>query len=284
MRRIDARRTAYDTQTGGPGKRPRATFGPNALAAPRYATQLEPKMSARSTFLTMTASLLVFACCGPEHAAAPAGSPASSTSAPHLDADTPPMSQAPDDTPPPATETAAAEEVATFGGGCFWCTEAVLEQLDGVRAVTSGYMGGEVDDPTYRQVCEGTTGHAEVVQVTFDPEVISYEKLLEWFFRSHDPTTLNRQGADVGTQYRSAVFFHSEAQHRTATQLIEAIAPNWSDPIVTEVTPAVTFWPAEGYHQDYYRGNTSQGYCRAVILPKLKKLGLDVNGREAGKD
>ena len=231
----------------------------------------------------MVAALLVFACCGPEQA--PGAAPdIGTTPSPATPAnDRPAMTDAPEQPAPPAPAANATEQVATFGGGCFWCTEAVLEQLDGVRAVTSGYMGGEVDDPTYRQVCEGTTGHAEVVQVRFDAAVISYEKLLEWFFRSHDPTTLNRQGADVGTQYRSAIFFHSEEQHRTAVQLIEAIAPNWSDPIVTEVTPAVTFWSAESYHQDYYRGNTSQGYCRAVILPKLKKLGLDVNGKEAAK-
>ncbi|MCK5945492.1 MAG: peptide-methionine (S)-S-oxide reductase MsrA [Planctomycetes bacterium] len=194
------------------------------------------------------------------------------------DATPPSDSPAPADQPTDAPQT----ELATFGGGCFWCTEAVLEQLDGVLEVTSGYMGGEVDDPSYEQVCSGTTGHAEVVQVKFDPKVISYERLLEWFFRSHDPTTLNRQGYDVGTQYRSAIFFHSKTQHEVAVKLIEAIAPNWPDPIVTEVTEAVRFWPAEAYHQDYYRGNTGQRYCRAVILPKLEKLGLDVNGKAAG--
>ena len=240
-------------------------------------------MNARSLLLTLTAPLLGFACCGPDRAA----DPAATTTAPApttIAKETEPMPEKPDATPDtPSTDAAMAEEVATFGGGCFWCTEAVLEQLDGVQDVTSGYMGGEVDDPTYQQVCSGTTGHAEVVQVTFDPEVISYEKLLEWFFRSHDPTTLNRQGYDVGTQYRSAIFFHSEEQHRTALKLIEAIAPNWDDPIVTEVTEVTTFWSAEKYHQDYYRGNTGQRYCRAVILPKLQKLGLDVKGKEAAK-
>ncbi len=242
-------------------------------------------MTPRRLLFTLTLPMLGFACCGPEPSARPdaADTPRAASKAPDLDADTPQMPDPHPNADSPAAPSPATEEVATFGGGCFWCTEAVLEQLDGVKAVTAGYMGGEVDDPTYKQVCAGTTGHAEVVQVTFDPAVISYEKLLEWFFRSHDPTTLNRQGYDVGTQYRSAVFFHDEAQHRTAVQLIEQIAPNWEDPIVTEVTKAVTFWPAEDYHQDYYRGNTSQGYCRAVILPKLKKLGLDVNGREAGK-
>ena len=192
-----------------------------------------------------------------------------------------------DDTPADDSKTdpkvKKPDETATFGAGCFWCVEAVFQELKGVKKVVSGYCNGTVPNPTYKQICTGTTGHAEVVQVRFDPAVISYEKLLEWFFRSHDPTTLNRQGYDVGTQYRSAIFFHSEAQQQTAVKLIEAIAPNWPDPIVTEVTPAVTFWPAEEYHQGYYRGNTSQGYCRAVILPKLKKLGLDVNGRDASQ-
>jgi peptide-methionine (S)-S-oxide reductase len=181
------------------------------------------------------------------------------------------------DPPVADNEPAAAKttEVATFGGGCFWCTEAVLEQLDGVIDVESGYTGGSIDNPSYEQVCGGNTGHAEVVQVTFDPSIISYEALLEWFFRSHDPTTLNRQGADVGTQYRSAIFWHSEAQQQTAQELIQKIAGNWSDPIVTEVSQAVTFWPAEKYHQDYFFNNQNQGYCSAVIKPKLKKLGLD---------
>jgi len=240
-------------------------------------------MNARSLLLTLTAPLLGFACCGPDRAA----DPAATTTAPApttIAKETEPMPEKPDATPDtPSTDAAMAEEVATFGGGCFWCTEAVLEQLDGVQAVTSGYTGGDVDNPTYKQICTGTTGHAEVVQVRFDPAVISYEKLLEWFFRSHDPTTLNRQGYDVGTQYRSAIFFHSEEQHRTALKLIEAIAPNWDDPIVTEVTEVTTFWSAEKYHQDYYRGNTGQRYCRAVILPKLQKLGLDVKGKEAAK-
>jgi peptide-methionine (S)-S-oxide reductase len=251
-------------------------------------------MTVRKLLLTVTLPLVAFACSGPENETKPSQAPI--VQAPEAPPEEP-VATTPDETMPddneapqsPAAKTdepaanAQQKEVATFGGGCFWCTEAVLEQLDGVLDVMSGYMGGEVDDPTYKQVCEGTTGHAEVVQVTFDPAVISYEKLLEWFFRSHDPTTLNRQGYDVGTQYRSAIFFHSEAQQRTANQLIQQIAGNWEDPIVTEVSKAVTFWPAEGYHQDYYRGNTGQRYCRAVILPKLEKLGLDVNGKEAAK-
>lgn len=169
----------------------------------------------------------------------------------------------------------AERAIATFANGCFWCTEAVLEQLDGVLDVTSGYMGGTIDAPTYEQVCGGSTGHAECVQVTFDPARIRYEDLLEWFFRSHDPTTLNRQGADVGTQYRSAIFVHDDAQRQAAQQAIATFQPQFAAPIVTEVTPASRFWPAEGYHQDYFRRNTQQGYCRMVIRPKLQKLGLD---------
>lgn len=169
----------------------------------------------------------------------------------------------------------AAEEKATFGAGCFWCVEAVLEQLDGVTDVTSGYMGGSVENPTYEQVCSGRTGHAEVVQVTFDPSVISYDTLLDWFWKLHDPTTLNRQGADVGTQYRSAIFVHSDVQRAAAERSKRAAQPRFADPIVTEITDATAYYLAEDYHQDYYRLNTRQGYCRAVIAPKLNKLGLD---------
>ena len=172
--------------------------------------------------------------------------------------------------PMPAGET----ELATFGAGCFWCVEAVLEQLDGVTDVVSGYMGGQTKNPTYREICTGRTGHAEVVQVTFDPSVISYKELLDWFWRLHDPTTLNRQGADVGTQYRSAIFTHSEDQARIAATSKKDVQPSFDDPIVTEVTPASTFYEAEEYHQGYYFDNTGAGYCRAVIAPKLKKLGL----------
>jgi len=220
--------------------------------------------------------LLAFACCGPEPAttidiATPAQEqPKATDTNMSADADTPATSD--QDTPP---TKAHKHELATFGGGCFWCTEAVLEQLDGVVDVESGYTGGVVDNPTYEQICGGRTEHAEVVKVTFDPKVISYETLLDWFFRSHDPTTLNRQGNDVGTQYRSAIFFHSEEQQKTALSFIDKIANNWSDPIVTELTPAVKFWPAEPYHQDYYRNNPRQGYCSVIIRPKLAKLGLD---------
>ncbi|HEU4419138.1 MAG TPA: peptide-methionine (S)-S-oxide reductase MsrA [Planctomycetota bacterium] len=178
-------------------------------------------------------------------------------------------------TQPPSPSAVPAREVATLGNGCFWCTEAVLEKLDGVIDVVSGYSGGTTETPSYDDVCSGTTGHAEVVQVTFDPSRISFSKLLEWFFKSHDPTTLNRQGNDVGTQYRSAIFFHSDAQHAAALAAIKAAQASHADPIVTEVTKAGRFWPAETYHQDYFRKNPTNGYCRAVIPPKLKKLGLD---------
>ncbi len=166
-------------------------------------------------------------------------------------------------------------ETATFGAGCFWCVEAVFEQLKGVYSVESGYMGGQTDNPTYREICTGTTGHAEVTQIKFDPEQISFETLLEWLWKSHNPTTLNRQGADVGTQYRSAVFYHSEAQRDTAEASKKAAQGNFSDPIVTEITAASTFYVAEDYHQDYYRLNGRAPYCQMVIKPKLKKLDLD---------
>lgn len=211
-------------------------------------------------------------CTQPTTDPTPAAGPSSPTTSSTMAPPEPP-------TPSPAAATAAAEPaskaIATLGNGCFWCTEAVLEQLDGVLDVTSGYMGGAVDRPTYQQVCTGDTGHAEVVQVTYDPSKIRYEDLLDWFFRSHDPTTLNRQGADVGTQYRSVIFTHDDEQKRLALEAVRAQQPNFNDPIVTEITPAATFWPAERYHQDYFRTNPGQGYCRMVIAPKLKKLGLE---------
>jgi len=167
-------------------------------------------------------------------------------------------------------------EVITLGAGCFWCIEAAFRQLDGVYSATSGYMGGSVVDPTYEQVCQGTTGHAEVVQLVFDPRKITTAEVLEWFWDLHDPTTLNRQGADVGTQYRSVIFFHSEAQKEVAEASKKAADPDFVDPIVTEITAAGTFYVAENYHQNYYFLNKSKnGYCRAVITPKLKKLSLD---------
>lgn len=182
----------------------------------------------------------------------------------------------PDASPNPVTPPTAAPtmETATLGAGCYWCIEAVLEQVDGVESVVSGFMGGEVLNPTYEQVCSGTTGHAEVVQVTFDPTVLPYKDLLDWFWKAHDPTTLNRQGADRGTQYRSAIFVHSPAQRQTAETSKKDVQPTFSDPIVTEITDASTFYPAKAAHQGYYAGNASQGYCRMVIAPKLKKLGL----------
>jgi peptide-methionine (S)-S-oxide reductase len=164
---------------------------------------------------------------------------------------------------------------ATFGAGCFWCVEAVFEQLEGVHSVESGYMGGSVKDPTYQAVCEGTTGHAEVTQIHFDPAIITFETLLDWLWRSHDPTTLNRQGNDIGTQYRSAVFYHNEAQKTAAEQSKAAAQEQFTDLIVTEITAASTYYPAENYHQDYYRQNPAQPYCARIIRPKLKKLGLD---------
>ena len=165
-------------------------------------------------------------------------------------------------------------EVATLGGGCFWCLEAVYEELRGVEKVESGYTGGAVPNPTYRQVCTGTTGHAEVVQVTFDPEVVSFREILEVFFTIHDPTTLNRQGADVGTQYRSAIFYHDEEQKRVAEEVVAELeeAHLWNDPIVTEVKPFDTFYVAEDYHQGYYRNNEYQPYCQVVIAPKVAKF------------
>jgi len=156
---------------------------------------------------------------------------------------------------------------ATLAGGCFWCLEAVFQQLKGVSKVTSGYAGGKRPNPTYEQVCTGTTGHAEVVQVEFDPAVISYRDLLDVFFTIHDPTTLNQQGADTGTQYRSAIFFHSPDQHRDAAAALADAQKTWDDPIVTEIVPLTEFYPAEEYHRDYYLRNPNQGYCRVVIAP-----------------
>ncbi len=170
--------------------------------------------------------------------------------------------------------TPANLETATFGAGCYWCVEAVLEQVDGVQSVVSGFMGGSSNDVTYEEVCTGRTGHAEVVQVRFDPNVVSYETLLDWFWRLHDPTTLNRQGADVGTQYRSAIFTHSDAQRMAAEKSKAEAAPAFADPIVTEITPASELITAPDKHQDYYRENRQAGYCRVVIAPKLRKLGL----------
>ena len=165
-------------------------------------------------------------------------------------------------------------EIATLAGGCFWCLEAVFQQLKGVTKVTSGYAGGTVPNPSYEAVCTGRTGHAEVVQIEFDPAVVSYRELLDVFFVIHDPTTLNRQGVDEGTQYRSAVFYHSPQQQQEAEAVIAELEAGkvWDDPIVTEVVPLDAFYPAEEYHRDYFRRNPGQSYCRAVIAPKVAKL------------
>jgi peptide-methionine (S)-S-oxide reductase len=165
-------------------------------------------------------------------------------------------------------------EIATLAGGCFWCLEAVYDDLIGVLDVVSGYSGGAVANPTYQDVCSGETGHAEVVQITFDPQVITYKELLEVFFTIHDPTSLNRQGADVGTQYRSAIFYHTPEQKATAELVIQEMqaAGLWIDPIVTELTPWSVFYSAEDYHQEYFRRNPYQGYCQVIIAPKVAKF------------
>ncbi len=205
----------------------------------------------RRQLLTLLLALPGLACCEPEKAMPPD-----------------------DKLPAPLPKVPEGAEVITLGAGCFWCIEAAYKQLDGVHSATSGYMGGTVASPTYEQICDGTTGHAEVVQVVYDPKKIGTGKILDWFWNLHDPTTLNRQGADVGTQYRSAIFFHSEEQKKTAEASKKAAQENFKAPIVTEITKAETFYPAENYHQDYYFQNKSKGYCRAVIEPKLKKLNL----------
>lgn len=181
----------------------------------------------------------------------------------------------------PKTSSNSSEEdseqttmLATFGGGCFWCVEAIFERLKGVHAVESGYTGGSTPNPTYKEVCSGETGHAEVVQITYDPSQVSYEKLLEVFFKTHDPTTLNRQGADHGTQYRSAIFYHDDQQRETAERVKEALDASgaFDQPIVTEIVPATTYYPAEDYHQDYFNQNPNAGYCQYSIRPKVDKF------------
>jgi peptide-methionine (S)-S-oxide reductase len=184
-----------------------------------------------------------------------------------------PMNQKPSLAPTSsATAPGGPTEIAVFGSGCFWCTEAVFEHVPGVKKVTSGYTGGHVDNPTYKQVCEGDTGHAEVTRIEFDPAAVSFSRLLEIFFESHDPTTLNRQGADEGTQYRSAIFYTSDAQKAAAEAGKQAAQNDFDDPIVTEITPLGKFYDAEGYHQDYFKNNPNAGYCSFVIKPKMKKL------------
>jgi len=172
------------------------------------------------------------------------------------------------------TETSPMTVLATFGGGCFWCTEAVFLELRGVRKVVSGYTGGRTPNPTYKDVCTGLTGHAEVIQIEFDPKQITFEQLLDVFFHTHDPTTKNRQGADVGTQYRSAVFFHDEQQKESAKKVIAELdkSGDFDNPIVTTLEEMKKFYPAEDYHQNYFALNSGEGYCRVVISPKLEKF------------
>lgn len=165
-----------------------------------------------------------------------------------------------------------ASEIATFGGGCFWCVEAVYQELKGVQAVESGYAGGHVPNPSYEQVGRGDTGHAEVVRITFDPEVISYREILEIFFTIHDPTTLNRQGNDVGTQYRSVIFYHSPQQEEIARKVIACMASVWDAPIVTELSPLQNYYKAEEYHQNYFHQHPLEGYCALVVAPKVAKV------------
>ena len=165
-----------------------------------------------------------------------------------------------------------AIEMATLGGGCFWCTEAVYQELKGVTQIVSGYAGGAVVNPTYEQICTGTTGHAEVVQLTFETDQVSFRKILEVFFTIHDPTTQNRQGNDVGTQYRSVIFYHSTEQMETARHVIAEMASVWDAPLVTELSPLPVFYPAEAYHQNYYRQHPDQGYCAFVVATKVAKF------------
>ncbi|HJV86517.1 MAG TPA: peptide-methionine (S)-S-oxide reductase MsrA [Noviherbaspirillum sp.] len=165
-----------------------------------------------------------------------------------------------------------ATETATLGGGCFWCLEAVYQELKGVLHVESGYAGGHMPNPTYEQVCDGTTGHAEVIRVEFDPAVVSYREILEIFFTIHDPTTPNRQGNDIGTQYRSVIFYHSTEQQETAKQVIACMANVWDAPIVTELKPAEQYYKAEDYHQNYFRQHPLQGYCAFIVAPKVAKF------------
>lgn len=171
-------------------------------------------------------------------------------------------------------ENNAALETATFGSGCFWCTEAIFDRIKGVESVESGYSGGSVPDPSYEAVCTGKTGHAEVIQVRYNPKVVSYDELLEIFWKTHDPTTLNRQGADVGTQYRSVIFYHDNNQKDKAIYYKEKLENSkiWNDPIVTEISPFTKFYKAENYHQEYYEKNPNQGYCSFVITPKVEKF------------
>lgn len=192
-----------------------------------------------------------------------------------------PNSTAVDRTPmKPAPNPNSPTELATLGGGCFWCTEAIFQMLPGVKSVTSGYAGGTTEHPTYEQVCSGTNGHAEVIQIAFDPTTIGYEKILETFWEAHDPTTLNRQGADRGTQYRSIILYHDARQKELAEKSKVAAQAHFGSPIVTEIVPLQRFYPGEGYHQNYYRSNPNQGYCRAIIRPKVEKFEKKLKAQE----
>ena len=198
---------------------------------------------------------------------------------PSLDGKTMKKTELPESSEKETTQAreSSSRETATLGAGCFWCIEAVLEQIEGISDVTSGYMGGTIENPTYEQICTGLTGHAEVVQVTFDPKIIDFSAVLEHFWTLHDPTTLNRQGNDVGTQYRSAIFFHSEKQRAIAEKSKKEKNEKgvFHSPIVTEIAGLEKFYPAEEYHQDYYRNNKAVPYCQFVITPKLEKMGLE---------
>jgi peptide-methionine (S)-S-oxide reductase len=212
----------------------------------------------------------------PDSAAAP--STASAAASTDALAAVSPSDEKPMKTEDPSPAPTPTTEVITLGGGCFWCTEAVVQRLEGVVKVVSGYMGGHVENPTYEQICTKTTGHAEVIQVTFDPGKITLDEILDVFWQAHDPTTLNRQGADVGPQYRSAIFYHTPEQRNIASLSMKRLDESgaYPDPAVTEITEASTFWPAEDYHQNYYELNKDKNpYCRVVISPKLKKLGME---------
>ncbi|MGB7342988.1 MAG: peptide-methionine (S)-S-oxide reductase MsrA [Pirellulaceae bacterium] len=179
-----------------------------------------------------------------------------------------------------ATTDGKSEKVLTLAGGCFWCTEAVFERMEGVNDVVSGYIGGKNPNPTYKQVCTGLTNHAEAVEIYYDPNKTCLEELLSMFFKTHDPTTLNKQGADEGTQYRSSIFYRDEAEKAAAEKYIKKITPEFRSPIVTQLEPAVTFYPAEEYHQDYFRKNPNDGYCRQVVAKKVRKANIVLRAKE----
>jgi peptide-methionine (S)-S-oxide reductase len=224
--------------------------------------------------LALLLATLLAACSAPPSPSSPApAQPApSATAVPEPKKEAAPVPQPKNDAAP---APAASTEKATFATGCFWCSEAIIQRLPGVISVRSGYTGGTVAKPSYEDVCTGSTGHAEAIEITFDPKTITYETLLDWFWRMHDPTTLNRQGPDAGTQYRSAIFYHSDAQRAAAEKSKKDAQSAFKDPIVTEITKAGPFYAAEDYHQGFYNGHKTQGYCRAVIAPKLHKLGLE---------